>query len=247
MSKIAVDPFDLATEFASAIISLILIIVYIIIGLTIISNYFKGKQSVFLYMGLGWIFLSFIWLSFVINVFIILIDPNSPGLSIQLIVIISGFPIGISIPLMVIGFTLVSFEKRSKQIRGITIAIALIYEILEVFFLFFNTDMLAKRTAPLIVKNSIINATFIIIFLLLFVVVGLIFAYNSMKSEDRLVKIKGRLIFIAIIIFTIGAFLDSVRMGLVLDLLDGVLLIFSVIIFYFGFIMPERLKVRLSE
>ena len=235
-----------ASEFTSAIISLFLIAVYIIIGLTIISKYFKGKQGVFLYIGLGWIFLSLIWLAFVINVFMILIDPNSWGLSIQLIIIISGFPIGIAIPLFVFGFTSVSFEKRGKQIRTITITIALIFEILEITFLFLNPNMLTTKKEPLIAKNSIINAFFIIVFLIIFVVVGLIFAYNSMKSNDRLVKTKGRLIFIAIIMFTIGAFLDSVRMGLVLDLLDGVLLIFCVIIFYFGFIMPDWLKARIS-
>jgi len=233
-------------EFSSAIISLILIAIYVIIGITICSKYFKGKQRVFLSMGLGWILLSFIWLSFVINNFMILIDPNSWGLTVELIFIISGVPMGIAPLLIANAFTMISFEKNRRYILAFAISISLIYEICCVIFLFTNPDLIGTKTVPLIFKNSLFSVLFVILFILMMVSVGIVFSYHSMKSEDPLVKIRGKLIFIALILFAVGAFLDSVRMGLILDLVDGIILIFCVVIFYFGFIMPDWLKTRYS-
>ena len=76
---------------------------------------------------------------------------------------------------------------------------------------------------------------------------GIGFSIESIRSEDRLVKIKGILILIALILFAMGGFLDSTSTTFFLNFIDRIILVASVIIFYFGFIMPDWLKVKISE
>jgi hypothetical protein len=86
---------------------------------------------------------------------------------------------------------------------------------------------------------------------------GLKFAQNSLKSEDRDVKLKGKLLRAAFITFTIAALLDALLGMIFADPADPflalmvvitrVLLIISALEFYGGFILPKWMRVIFSK
>ena len=72
---------------------------------------------------------------------------------------------------------------------------------------------------------------------------GFLFTRESLKSEDLEIRLKGKLIFIAFILFTIGSGLDtSIPLNFVtLPIIRG-FEIASAIVFYFGFFLPKWFK-----
>ncbi|MFX1452796.1 MAG: hypothetical protein ACFFCM_18310, partial [Promethearchaeota archaeon] len=79
-----------------------------------------------------------------------------------------------------------------------------------------------------------------------------IFAQKSIKQQDREVKLKGKLLRAAFITFTIAAILDSILGMIFPDPTDPllailvvavrILLIFSALEFYGGFLLPKWMK-----
>ena len=83
-------------------------------------------------------------------------------------------------------------------------------------------------------------------------VTGVIFAQKSVKSEDREVRLKGKLLRGAFISFTIAAILDA-SLGMIFEdptdpllaimvVIIRILLIVSALEFYGGFLLPKWMK-----
>ena len=231
----------------SAIFSLILIIIYIIIGLTIASKYFKIRQRTFLFVGIAWILLSMLWWSSVINVFLLLLDPNGIGLSAEGYFLFTGILQPVCHYLFITGFTDLIFKKYQKYFQVVVIIIGIVFYIVVFYFLFTDVNFLIIKEDPARVKIPLTNPAFTLIFLVLTLYIGFSFAIDSIKSENKIVSIKGKLIAIALILLPIGGLMDSVILYSFLDFLDRILLIASVIIFYFGFNMPNWFKTRILK
>ena len=149
-------PLD-AVETAGTIFSIILISIYLYIGLKICSKYFRVKHKLFLYMGFAWITLSMIWWSLVINNIMIIIDPNSWGLSREFYFFISGTPIALSPILFSLAITNLTFKKYRRFVLLPVISIGLIYEILGYIFVFTNNiSILTTKTSPQGLSNNLI-------------------------------------------------------------------------------------------
>ena len=83
-------------------------------------------------------------------------------------------------------------------------------------------------------------------------ITGVIFAQKSVKSEDREIKLKGKLLRAAFITFTVAAVLDSMLGTIFEDPADPLLAIFVVVVrilltlsaleFYGGFLLPRWMK-----
>ena len=83
-------------------------------------------------------------------------------------------------------------------------------------------------------------------------VTGVIFAQKSVKSDDREIRLKGKLLRAAFITFSVAAVLDSMLGTIFEDPSDPllaifvvvvrILLIFSAIEFYGGFLLPRWMK-----
>ena len=72
---------------------------------------------------------------------------------------------------------------------------------------------------------------------------GILIARESLKSEDREIKLKGRFLLIAFISWTIGALMDAALDPNIITLtIARLILISSAIEFYCGFLLPERIK-----
>ena len=235
-------------QLISGVLSMILVAIYIIIGLSIFLKYFKVKQRVFIYMGLAWITLSILWWSSIVHVILLILNPNGSGLPLFYFFIIASFITPLCVFLFATAFTSLTFKKYKRHIQAYILILALSFWIILIFYL---SNILQVYGISYFSND---NPTDLWVVVYLFVIIitldilGILFALDSIKSENKVIKNKGRLILIAFILFAIGAFFDGIETNLfILEFLDRFFLITSVIFFYFGFIMPDWLKVKISE
>jgi len=90
------------------------------------------------------------------------------------------------------------------------------------------------------------------VIILVMVVTGVIFAQKSVKADEREVKLKGKLLRAAFLTFAVAAILDSLLGTIFEDPTDPllaimvvavrILLIFSALEFYGGFLLPRWMK-----
>jgi hypothetical protein len=155
------------------------------------------------------------------------------------------------------------YKRSQKKIVLTILILSILFEI--IFFILFFIEL--QNPAPFTTENliGIISpirpftvdfGLFIIAYLLLTIlfmmVTGIIFAQRSIKQQDREVKLKGKLLRAAFITFTIAAILDS-SLGMIfpdptdpllaiLVVVVRILLIFSALEFYGGFLLPRWMK-----
>ena len=89
---------------------------------------------------------------------------------------------------------------------------------------------------------------YLVIALLISVTMGILIAKESIKSDDPDVKLKGKFILLAFIIFLIAAALDALLPITFIALpIVRILLISTAILFYIGLFTPEWLKKRILK
>ena len=235
-------------QLISGILSIILVTIYIIIGLSIFLKYFKVKQRVFIYMGLAWITLSMLWWSSIIHMILLILNPNGSGLPLFYNFVIASFVTPLCVFLFAAAFTSLTFKKYKRHLQAYLLIMAGSFWIILIFYL---SNILQLYGISYFSDE---NPTDLWIVVYLFIIIitldlmGILFALDSIKSENEVIKYKGKLILIAFILFAIGAFFDGIESNLFfLEFFDRFLLMASVIFFYFGFIMPDWLKNRILK
>ncbi len=232
--------------------SLIFVIISLIIGITIISKYFKYKNRLLILVGISWIGVGNPWMpdsiSFLMNIFI------EESLPIEWYFIIGNCFIPVALLTWLIAYTDMIRKKAQKKVIIITIVLSIIFEI--VFFTLFFIDIeligVINPIRPFTVDFGIFITIYLMIVILAMLVTGVIFAQKSVKSEDREIRLKGKLLRAAFITFTIAAIFDSLLGAIFEDPTDPllsvmvvvirILLIFSSLEFYGGFLLPRWMK-----
>jgi len=197
-------------------------------------------------MGLTWIVLCEIWWPSVINVILLILNPNGNGLPVFWNYAFAAIFIPISEFLFVIAITQFTFKKYRIHLLLFLTAVTIIFEII-IFYILFSDPGFFNPVEEVGRRYTLIIGVFIIIFMVIFELIGIFFARDSIKSEDSVVNYKGKLILFAFILFAIGAFTDALGTIFILEYLNRLVLVGSVILFYFGFIMPDWLKRRISK
>lgn len=225
--------------------NLIFVIISFIVGFTILSKYFKYKKSHFILVGLIWIGISTPWLHGAITFIVYFFTPaiiETPGF------ITMRFIIGYtSIPLITVLWFLVftSMVYPNKRVLLVSLfgTIAGICEIMFFIFLIFDqSSLIGVFPAPFTATYRPFTRFTLLFFLISALITFLIFAGNSLKSQDPKIRLKGRFLIIAFLTYTACAVMDSFAFFLtqpVLVVIIRVLLIFSSIEFYFGWILPD--------
>ncbi len=233
-----------AIEILRGSLSLIFVVISVIIGLKILSTYFKYQKKEFITVGLTWIFLSTSWwwpsFNFLSN---LLFDQD---LSIFSYLILANF----FIPLAIISW-IYSIYKLAYQNKIMIISISVIcvtYEILLFLFLFINPNLIGIEIEPGLVQRTSLTLTFAVFSIAVALISGILMAKKTLASEDRNIKWKGRFLIIAIVFFTIGAVLDAITWtNLIIIFFIRLLLILSSIAFYFAFFLPERVAKLITK
>ncbi len=232
--------------------SLIFVIISVIIGITILSKYSKFKNRLYILVGISWIGVANPWMpdsiSFLMNLFV------QQSLDIGLYFIIGNCFIPIALITWLTAFTDMIYRDAQKKILIITIVLSIIFEI--IFFTLFFTDMdligVINPSRPFTVEFDLFITIYLLIVILVMLITGIIFAQKSVKLEDREVRLKGKLLRAAFITFTVAAILDSLLGSIFEDPTDPllsilvvvvrILLIFSALEFYGGFLLPKWMK-----
>ena len=230
-----------ALDIVNGIFSLIFVAISLLVGLIILSKYFQYKERIYFLVGFTWILISEPWwpssLSFLIAII------NGVGLSSQMYFLIGNLFVPVAIIVWLIAFTEFLYKEKRKLILMIFGIYGILFEIVFFILLFLNPDLIGKLNPPVDVNYKFFIMVSLITFLLIVVISGFLFANLSLKSDDPEVKLKGKLLVIAYISFSIGALLDSaIPLNEITIIITRIILISSAIEWYGGFILPGFLR-----
>ena len=239
-------------------LSLIFVLISFIIGFSIISKYGKFKNRLYILVGLCWLMLSTLWLpeaiSFLMSLFI------QQTLRIDWYFIIGNVFVPVALICWVIAYTDMVNKEKQKIAVALTLIFSIVFEGLFFYhLLFLNLDLIGvvEELRPFSADLGYFLAILLSISFLILFVTGFKFARKSVKSENKEVRLKGKLLQFAFVAFTIAALLEktarSILIGTVfaspLDpiltlmlVVVRVLLISSAIAFYGGFLLPHWMK-----
>ncbi|MFX1233353.1 MAG: hypothetical protein ACFFBY_02245 [Promethearchaeota archaeon] len=222
--------------------TLVAVVISIIIGLIISSKYVKVKQINVLLIGLFWTGLTFPWLPTVIT--FIMLWFSETGLTVEGYIVIGIIILPFTVLCGLAAFTnLLGVKKKERQlILLLVLVFNLAFEIIIFYFLFTNVSIIATLVPPFNIQWSPISQVYFIINLAFFLMFGILFSRRSMKSENREIKFKGKLLFLAFISFTVGTVLDFAISTTPTYIIARLILLSSSIEFYIGFLLPERIK-----
>ncbi len=81
---------------------------------------------------------------------------------------------------------------------------------------------------------------YLLVNLLIFIIAGLLFAFESLKSEKAETKLKGKFLVIAFVLYLLGATIEAIETFPP----SRLILVVSGIFFYIGFLLPDWIKKR---
>ncbi len=230
-------------------LSFVFVILSTIVGIIIITRYFKEKNITILYMGGALILIACPWWPSTISLFLGLATGGTGLPETYYIILgnvmIPGFHILFTASLMEL-----KWPDKKNLMLGVLIAIDIVFEIL-LFLFVFDTNLrhsqLGMLQSPSITDIEFVGMLqiYLTLTIIYIVVLGIIIARETMLLIDREIRLKGKFLLMSFICFGIGAFMDGM-----LDLTAPIIaisrsfLISAAIFFYLGFILPKWLKDR---
>ncbi|MEE9377105.1 MAG: hypothetical protein V3V33_03620 [Candidatus Lokiarchaeia archaeon] len=225
----------------NGVCSLIFVAISLLVGFIILSRYFKYKERIYFFVGMTWILISCPWWSSSLSFLVAL--SNGVGITPEAYFTIGNILVPFTLIFWLLAFTEFLYTKKRKLILLIFTLYGLIFEILFFTFLFVEPNLIGELNPPVDVRYNSFIMIYLISFLLIVVISGLFFANLSLKSKDPEVKLKGKLLIIAYITFTVGALLDSaIPLNEVTIIITRLILITSAICWYGGFLLPKWMK-----
>ena len=227
-------------------LTLIYVIISTVIGLKIASKYLKYKRREFVLVGLTWIILMEIYWSSAFSFVAALI--TGTGFDPELYFIIGNLFVPIGLFMWLMAFTDFKYRKSQKVILSIAAITGAIYYIVFFYFIFTDVSVIGKIYSPVDAEYRGFALLYLISVLLIFLITGIMFALESLKSENSEIRLKGKFLLIAVISFAVGAGLDGLKPFLFESYLEIVLVITRIILlscaieFYLGFNPPRWVK-----
>jgi len=222
-------------------LSVIFVIINLFVGLTILSKYFKLGNKNFIYVGITWIGISCPYIAAAVSFLIALIHES--GLPIELYFTIAIVITPIFIVLWNLAMTNLLYKKHQKLIISISVVISVVLLSFFIYGLIFDISLIGQKEGVSDTDWSTFVTIYFFILLLYILITGLAIAWQSLKSDDSVIRIKGGLLAAAFILLVFGGIIDA----FLDNPLTRVIMMISAILFYFGWIMPESLKRYLSK
>jgi len=139
-------------DIINGILILFIITISVLVGLKIISLYFKNNDKVYIFAGLFWIFLVCPWYAHS-TAFIVALTTGK-GLTPEVYFILGNFfiPIGMIVWLTV--FTELCYKDKQKIILGVFIIYSVIFYILFFTAIFIDPSLIGELQGDIEVKYS---------------------------------------------------------------------------------------------
>jgi len=222
----------------NGLFSLLFVIFSLIIGLKIALKYREHKQRTLILVGITWIVMSKPWWGSSISFLVYLY--NGVGISIFWYVLINFSFISLVIIVWLVALNDLTKIGQFKVIMSAFIIYAVIFEVLILYFLITDVSVLGVLVDPVNIDLGLFLIVYLLIDLVIFIISGFYFAFKSLQSDKPEIKLKGRFLLLAFLIYLIGAALETVLSVPPFRLI----LVLSAIMFYIGFMMPEMVKKR---
>ncbi len=228
-------------EVFAALFSLIFVVISWILAFSILSKYFKVRIRELLFVGIAWVGIAMPWTSDSISFIMIMAigEPLNPYA--KVIIELTFLPIALIMWLT--AFTDLIYQNHQKLVLTITIISSVIFEILFFYALFTDFSLIGYYKPPLAIDYSLPIQIFLIAFLGLFIITGLLMGKESIKSENKIIKIKGKFLIFAFSSFLIGTLLELfLPLNPIGIMIIRFILISSAVEYYIGFTMPAFIK-----
>ncbi len=224
------------------IFTLIFITIHLIVGLRIITKYFKYKQNVFLLIGIGWIGAATVWIGVAVDfILILLYDAPSP---IEVHLLIIGGILPFTQLAWVAAITNLMHIERSTR-RNILIVgaiVVIIFWPFYIFIVFTDPSILGEKITPIQVKLSFFSQIHYAFEIVVFILPGLWFSKESLRSDKPEIRLKGKLLLFTFFVSIIMTVLELLSTTVLIYLVARIIAVFVSISFYTGFILPNWAK-----
>ena len=226
-------------EFIEGLFSLLYVIANIIIGILVILRYFKYKDKTFIFVGLTLLGAGCPWwpssISFLTNVFFDLPLPD------QIYFFLGNAFAPILTYAWIIALNILLFEGKNKILLIVYAIILSVFQVGFLLLLFLAPNLIGTLDQyHLNVQYYGFVMTLLILILMTITLTGIWVSVRSMKSDNPLVKLKGRILLISYATYAPLATLDAVvpleTIGVVVV---RIFLIINFITIYMGWVMPE--------
>jgi hypothetical protein len=228
-------------EVFAALFSLIFVVISWILAIFILSKYFKFRVRELFLVGIAWVGIAMPWTSDGIS-FILLMtigEPLNPYA--KVIIELTFLPIALIMWLM--AFTDLMYKSRQKFVIIISVILSVLFEILFFYALLTDFSLIGEYTPPLAIDYTLPITLFLLAFLGIFLITGIIMGKESMKSENKEIELKGKFLIIAFLSFLVGTLLELfLPLNPVWIMVIRFILISAAIEYYIGFTLPEFIK-----
>ncbi len=227
--------------------SVIIVAIFLIVGLTICFKYFEKRDRIFILVGISWIALAIPWSAVAIH-FLMLILLDMP-LQEEIFFFIIGGIIPFTQICWIMAFSeFTSMVKRNKiKLLVISLSLSITFEIIFLYILFNDVSLIGRFEGAIHIKFTLFFTVYLTIMALIFEIVGIFFVRESLKLDDPEIRLKAKFLIIAFILFFIGCIPETIIMNISITVIGRIILIFSALAFYCGFILPSWIKERLLE
>ena len=229
-------------ETVMALFSIIIVVIFTIVGITVASKYKNTNERVYILVGITWIGIVEAWIpSGIVLLGSLFTTGEVLHPQLYFLIAIVGYPITTFI--WITGFTEILYKEKQRLFQIIFGIIEVLYEIVFLYILFTNYNSIGEFQNAVDVAYKPFVSLYILLSLCLILFTGLMIAVYSIKTGLPANKLRGYFLFAAFITLFIGGLLDA---AVSFDLLGGVLVrlfvISSAIEFYFGFALPDYVK-----
>jgi len=225
-------------EFVNGMLATLFVVISVIVGLRILLKYFETKKRVFLFFGLTWILIVCPWYPFMVSFFYALITDN--GLPLQTYVLLGNILTPFGIFIGVAAFTELLYNDYQKQLLILFGILAVVMEILIIYLVVFNPEFIGTLNDRVDFEYSIFFQLYLLAMLVVILIAGILFCSKSIVSDDEMIKLKGKLLLAAFIMFSIGTAMEAtVPLDYITLVVTRLFLLFSALTFYGGFILPK--------
>lgn len=232
-------------DYINGILSTIAVLTGVIVGLIICSKYIKYKRKNFLLIGTALMGMFQPWWPTAISFISILITGRPISVFEYFFYAIFFYPFFLVAWMM--GISNLLELKRREILPIVYLIISVLADIYLVYFLINDPSVIGTIPTYFDAEYKRPFSFYLLFILSSLVITGILFSIKSLKSEDREIRWKGKLLIIGFLCYLASGFLDvgyiSFTTGTLI--IARLVLISSAFFAYFGFFLPGFLRKRL--
>ena len=241
MTYIMLESFELVNGF----FIICMVIVFFAVGISIAVKYFKHKQKLLLYIGIGWCGMAITYFFNVVMFLMFVTTGDIIDPSIQFI--------GLTLTpyfmfLWLIGITELLIKEKQKIILISWSIFGAFIEIFFIYFLISDPSEIGDLKPPNDVEFTDFTIAYLMTVLVIILITGISFGYQGLKSDNPETKLKGKFLSIAFCSYVLGSILEVFStISIIVLVLGRIIVMSSAVEFYIGTILPERIKKILKK